>query len=310
MNFADRLTERILALRSPSVVGLDPRVSWLPEELLARHRKERGATLDAAADAVYEFCVAILDLCAGQVPGVKFQSAFFERLGWQGMRVLRFLLDEAAGRGLIVIMDAKRADIRSTAIAYAEAFLGTTEINGYSHRAFPADALTIHPYLGADGVLPFLEVAAPRGHGVFVLVRTSNPSAAEVQGELSSEHAVVRKVAELVEAWGSSFVGNCGYSALGAVVGATFPKDLDILRTVMPHTLFLLPGYGAQGAKASDLSRAFDSRGLGAVVNSSRGITFAFREKDGRRKDGDWKTHIAAAIDQMNAELGEASGLR
>lgn len=277
-HFADRLCVAIERLGSPVVVGLDPRLELLPEPLLTACRCEFGATPRAAAEAFWRFNRAIIDAVHDVVPVVKPQVAFYERYGLDGMRVFAQTVAYARERGLLVIADAKRNDIGSTAEAYAEAFLGTPTIFGQAASSdFAADALTVNGYLGSDGIRPFTEQGAQRGRGIFVLVKTSNASSGDLQDQLIDGQPLYEHMGALVETWGKDYRGACGYSAVGAVVGATYPEQARRLRVLMPHTLFLVPGYGAQGATAADVVGSFDAKGLGAVINASRSIIFAYR---------------------------------
>jgi len=300
-NFADVVTQRILSKRSQLVVGLDPRTDRLPEELL----REPCADARAAADAVVAFNRCVMDAVGPHAVGVKCQVAFYEELGCAGMEAYAATLRYARDRGLIAIGDVKRSDIASTASAYAAAHLGHPD--GSSPRAgdFIVDAVTVNPYLGSDGVRPFIEAAAANGKGAFVLVKTSNPSSAEVQDLDAGGAPLYERVAALVEQWGRPYCGECGYSLLGAVVGATFPKELVKLRALMPSTLFLVPGLGAQGGRVQDVRGAFAPEGLGAIVNSSRDVIFAWERSPYREEFGlaRWQDAVAAAAADVQQEL-------
>jgi len=294
-NFADRLTAAIDEKHSCVVVGLDPRTHALPAKL--RERAERSES--DAADAVVEFNRCVIRAVARHAVAVKPQSAFYEALGWQGVRAYAETIRIAQQEGLLVIADVKRSDIGSTAEAYAQAHLDR----------FGADAVTLNPYLGIDGIAPFLK-RAPNGKGVFVLVKTSNPSSGELQDlAVKSTGAqggmcLCDEVAALVEQWGADFVGESGYSAVGAVVGATFPGAAARLRGLMPHAILLVPGYGAQGGSADDCRPCFDDCGHGAVVNSSRGIIFAYaRHDEGAAAASAWEPCIADAAARMKQTL-------
>jgi orotidine-5'-phosphate decarboxylase len=287
-NFADRLIETVERKRTCVVVGLDPQLDLFPSEL---REKARRSTADAA-DAIMEFNRRVLDAVAEHAAAVKPQSAFYEALGWEGVRALAETVRAARDRGLLVIADVKRGDIGSTAEAYAQAHLDLLQ----------ADAVTVNPYLGLDGIAPFLKRVRD-GKGIFVLVKTSNPSSVELQDLDASGAKLYEKVAGLVERWGGDCRGESGYSAVGAVVGATFPAAAEKLRRLMPCALFLVPGYGAQGATADDCRPCFDARGRGAVVNSSRGITFAYRRPDQPQTPPDWDSAIAGAAAKMKEEL-------
>jgi orotidine-5'-phosphate decarboxylase len=298
-HFADRLTAAVRARGNAVCVGLDPRWESLPQAVRARHG---GESLEAVAAAFEEFCGRVIDLVAPLVPVVKPQMAFFEACGPVGLAVLQRLLRRARERGLLTILDGKRNDIASTAAAYADAAFAGTEVAGRRHAVWDADALTVNPYLGRDAVEPFLTSARHSGRGVFVLVRTSNPGAGQFQDLGCGGQPLYQRVAEAVEAWGQENRGRCGLSDVGAVVGATYPAELAALRRALPSAWFLVPGYGAQGAGAADTAGAFRADGLGAVVNSSRGILFPFRPDD-----PDWEAAVEAATRQTVAALAQAT---
>ena len=251
------------------------------------------------ADAYLHFCNGISDVVAALVPIVKVQAAFFEELGPCGMAAMAEAISHAQSRGLLVIVDGKRSDIGSTAEAYARGYLGREQ------SAWHADALTVNPYLGDDSVVPFSQIATERGAGVFVLVKTSNPGGRFLQDRVCDTGPVYRRVAAHVDQLAAASAGDCGYGAVGAVIGATYPDQLAELRHAMPRTLFLIPGYGSQGGTAADVARAFDSRGLGAIVNSSRGIIFAHERPEYGRRFGaaHWQEAVQAATRQMIDEL-------
>jgi orotidine-5'-phosphate decarboxylase len=273
IHFADRLVAAIRAKGNAVCVGLDPRWESLPQEICARYG---GASLADVARAYEEFCSRVLDLVAPLVPVVKPQSAFFEACGPDGLAVLQRLLRKARQLGLLTILDGKRNDIASTATAYADAALGGVEVAGQRHPVWDADALTVNPYLGRDAIEPFLHSARRSGGGVFVLVRTSNPGAGQFQDLDCGGRPLYRHVADAVRSWARENLGTCGFGDVGAVVGATYSAELAALREALPDVLFLIPGFGAQGASAADTAAAFRPDGLGAIVNSSRGILFAY----------------------------------
>jgi orotidine-5'-phosphate decarboxylase len=277
-HFADRLCAAIAHTGSPVVVGLDPRLEALPEGLLTACHQQHGATPRAAAEALWQFNRGIIDAIHDLVPAVKPQLAFYECYGIEGMRAFVRTVQYAREAGLLVIADGKRNDIGSTAVAYADAFLGAPEMFGQeSPSDFAADALTVTPFLGRDGVEPFLACARQYGKGLFVVVKTSNPSSSEMQEVLVNGRPLYEHLGALVEVWGADDLGKCGYSVVGAVVGATFPEQGRRLRALMPHTFFLVPGYGVQGATAADVVGYFDATGRGALINASRSIIFAYR---------------------------------
>lgn len=279
--FSDSLTARIQKLSNPTVVGLDPRLNQIPKFIQEAAMQTYGKTLEGAAEAIVEFNMDIIDAIADIVPAVKLQIAFYECYGFYGVRAYEDTISYAKEKGLLVIGDAKRNDIGSTAEAYAKGHLGKVDVFGDQLPAFDVDALTVTPYLGTDGIKPFVEVCEQEGKGIFVLVRTSNPSADEIQGQALGDHLMDEHVATLVEGWGREVIGDSGFSAVGAVVGATYPEEARHLRNLMPHQIFLVPGYGAQGGGAEDVKSCFHSNGTGAIVNSSRGIIFAY-EKTGQ----------------------------
>lgn len=285
---------------NPVLVGIDPRIDWLPEGFLVGSPTGpagRGAALTA-------FHEALLDVVATRVAAVKFQAAFFERMGSEGLAALAAGMEAARRRGLIVILDGKRNDIGSTAEAYADAYLGGSEGSGDGNRPWAADALTVNPYLGSDGIAPFVEIAARAQRGVFVLVRTSNPSAGEFQDLVCQGKPVYRHVAERVAAWALPHRDESNYSLLGAVAGATYPEELAELREAMPGVMLLVPGYGSQGGTARDVAAAFDTQGGGALVNNSRGLVYAYRQASYRDRFGaDWQRAVDQALSDMIDDL-------
>jgi orotidine-5'-phosphate decarboxylase len=291
--FCDRLEHAIDKLGNPCLVGLDPHLDLLPEEFAAA--QDPSASRAERAEAVEQFLLGVVEVVAGRVPAVKPQSAFFERLGADGALVWERVIAAAREQGLLVIGDVKRSDIASTAKAYGQAFLQDA---GESN----CDAITLNPYLGADSIEPILDICEETGAGVYVLVRTSNPGSAMFQ-----EHGtppLTHIVAERVEAWGERLRGASGLSSVGAVVGATHTQELEELRAMMPHTPFLIPGYGAQGAGAQDTVPGFLKNGRGAIVNSSRGILYAYKQSEFSHLN--WKDACSAAVDKMIAEFQSA----
>jgi len=307
-NFADRLVAACREKRSVSCVGLDPVFEHLPSPL-----KKRAEILDqplaAAAEACYEFCCRIIDAVAALVPVVKLQMACFERLGPSGVSYVNPLVRRARRNGLLVILDAKRADIGHTAESYALSSIGTVEAAGGRVPVFDADAVTVNPYFGSDSIEPFLRVCRSSGKGVFVVVKTSNPSSAEIQDIETKEGPLYRAVAKLVREWGKGLVGKAGYSSVGAVVGATHPRDLEALRKELPGVVFLVPGYGAQGGRPDDVVGGLDEQGLGSLVNSARGIIYAFARQPYASTFGEDRYEEAAkqAAVEMNRALKEAA---
>lgn len=302
MHFADALTRKISDLGSPIVVGLDPRLSSIPAFIRKQAIAECGETAKGVARAFILFNQGIIDAVADLVPAVKPQIAFYECYGHEGFRAYEETVRYAQKKGLLVIGDAKRNDIDSTAEAYANGHLGLVDIFGKKEPMINADALTVTPYLGTDGIRPFTAVCAEHDKGIFVLVRTSNPSADEIQGEAVGDHLMDEHVAGLVEGWGRDLIGESGFSAVGAVVGATYPEEAHVLRQLMPNQIFLVPGYGAQGGGAEDVKPCFHENGTGAIVNSSRGIIFAYEKA---KLPGEAFAEAArAATMAMKEELG------
>jgi orotidine-5'-phosphate decarboxylase len=291
---ADRLIAAVREKRTPVLVGLDPRSEILPKRILS------GQGLEATASAYASFCRGVIDVVAPLVPAVKPQAAFFEQLGPPGMRALKDVIDYAAAKGLLVVLDGKRNDIGSTATGYAEAYLGPGQAS-----AWGCDALTVSPYLGDDSLTPFVLAAQQRGAGIFVLVKTSNPGGKRFQDLLSDGRPLYRHVADYVESLAAGSAAKSGYGAVGAVVGATYPDQLTELRQAMPHTWFLIPGFGTQGGTPKDCAAAFDERGLGAIVNNSRGIIFAHTRPEYRERFGEsrWQEAVEAATREMIEQL-------
>ncbi len=269
----DQLIEQIIQMQNPTCVGLDTLFDYLPDEM-----KTGAKTFDDAAERIVEFNKKLIDTVRDIVPSVKVQIAYYEMYGVAGMKAYEETLKYATEKGLVVIADAKRNDIGSTASCYAKTFLGETEVNGNAYKPFPADYVTVNGYLGTDGIAPFVEQCEKNDKGIFVLVKTSNPSSGELQNlVLENGKPVYEYMGGLVEKWGESTIGKYGYSAVGAVVGATHPTEAARLREVLPHTFFLIPGYGAQGGNAEMLKSCFGANGLGGVVNNSRGILCAYK---------------------------------
>ncbi len=300
MDFADQVIQAVRQKANPVVVGIDPRPEELPPGFLDRFPPDRAGV----ASALRAFGCDVLDVVAPLVPIVKFQSAFYEAFGPEGISALHASVEYAKKIGLIVILDGKRNDIGSTAEAYARAYLGKVPIGGAFENSWHADALTVNPYLGTDGVLPFVKIAAREHKGIFVLVRTSNPSAGEFQDLKCDGRPLYRHVAHKLLQWAGGYKGQSGYHLVGAVVGATYPQELAELREALPGILFLVPGYGTQGGTAKDIAAAFDQDGLGALINNSRGITFAYERRVYQARFGDrWQGAIEEAVREMIADL-------
>ena len=280
-----RLIEKIAQMQNPSVVGLDSLLDYIPQHIKDEKFATYGDTFDAAAQSILEYNKAIIDQICDIVPAVKPQAAYYEMYSWQGMWALCETVKYAQEKGMIVIMDGKRNDIGSTMQAYAKAHLGTSTVNGKELSAFGSDMLTVNGYLGSDGVNPLLPICDEQEKGIFVLVKTSNPSSGELQDQKIGDKSIYETMGAMCEQWGSQTENNYGYSRVGAVVGATYPEQLAEMRQKMPHTFFLVPGYGAQGGGANDVAGAFDKNGLGAIVNSSRAILTAWKKAGTDGKD-------------------------
>ena len=280
-----RLIEKIAQMQNPSVVGLDSLLDYIPQHIKDEQFATYGDTFDAAAQSILEYNKAIIDQICDIVPAVKPQAAYYEMYSWQGMWALCETVKYAQEKGMIVIMDGKRNDIGSTMQAYAKAHLGTSTVNGKELSAFGSDMLTVNGYLGSDGVNPLLPICDEQDKGIFVLVKTSNPSSGELQDQKIGDKSIYETMGAMCEQWGSQTENNYGYSRVGAVVGATYPEQLAEMRQKMPHTFFLVPGYGAQGGGANDVAGAFDKNGLGAIVNSSRAILTAWKKAGTDGKD-------------------------
>jgi len=306
-NFADRLSEAIEKKNNPTVMGLDPLIEYIPKEMLAYWNEHVEDKAMASAMAIYDFNKQLIDSVCEIIPAVKPQFAYYEMYGVHGMEALRRTIDYAKSKGLLVIADAKRNDIGPTASAYANAILGDTVLIDDSVSAmYDADAITLNAYLGIDGIKPFLDVAKNKGKGVYILVRTSNPSAGDFQDVLMEDkRPLYERFAKMTSEWGESMIGEYGYSSVGAVVGATWPKQAKELRDIMPHTPILVPGYGAQGGSGDTAAVNFDSSGKGAIVNASRSLMCAYK----KRADLDPMHFAEATYDEairMRDELKDA----
>ncbi len=297
LSFADRLCQAIEQKKTPLVVGLDPRWEQLPPELRESSDSNQTNDSDHLANRYVKFCTEIIDVIHPLVPAIKPQSAFFEQLGASGTVALSEVVDYAKARGLMVIMDAKRGDIGSTAEAYAQAYLGDKPLSPWG-----CDALTVNPYLGGDSIEPFVKVADAHQAGIYVLVKTSNPGSKTLQELSINGGSLYETVADWIQSLAIQSAGACGYGSTGAVIGATYPEQLAQLRQRMPNTLFLIPGFGAQGGSAKDVAGGLDPNGQGAVINSSRGITFAYETK---RYQGcrSWQSAVERATEDAIAEI-------
>lgn len=274
----NKLVSKIKKLEAPVVVGLDPMLGYVPEFIKKKAFEEYGETLEGAAEAIWQFNKGIIDATYDLVPAVKPQIAMYEQFGVEGVKAFKKTVDYAKSKDLVVIGDVKRGDIGSTSSAYAVGHVGKVMVGEQAIVPFDEDFVTVNPYLGSDGVKPFIDVCKENGRGIFVLVKTSNPSSGEFQDKLVDGRPLYELVGEQVAKWGELHMGD-SYSYVGAVVGATYPEMGKILRKLMPKTYILVPGYGAQGGKAKDLAPYFNEDGLGAIVNSSRGIIAAYKQE-------------------------------
>lgn len=281
----DKLIEKIVKTKNPTVAGLDPKLEYVPEYIRQKAFKKYGNTLKGAAKALLQFNKGLIDELCDIVPAIKPQCAYYEMYGYHGVKTLYKTMEYARKKGMYVITDGKRNDIGTTMEAYALGHLGETDVNGEKIPGFLGDCLTVNGYLGTDGIAPLIKVCNQYDKGIFVLVKTSNPSSGELQDKQIEDKPIYEVMGEMCEHWGEDLPGKYGYSGVGAVVGATYPEQLKELRAKMPHTFFLVPGYGAQGGAAKDVSYAFDKNGLGAIVNSSRGIMCAYKKEGCDEKD-------------------------
>ena len=274
----NQLVANIKKTGAPIVVGLDPMLNYIPEQVQKKAFAEYGETLEGAAEAIWQFNKEIVDKTYDLIPAVKPQIAMYEQFGLPGLAAFKKTVDYCKEKGLVVIGDIKRGDIGSTSAAYAVGHIGKVKVGSKTYAPFDEDFVTVNPYLGSDGVNPFLDVCKEEKKGIFVLVKTSNPSSGEFQDQKIDGRPLYELVGEKVAAWGSEVMGD-EYSYVGAVVGATYPEMGKVLRKVMPKAYILVPGYGAQGGKGKDLVHFFNEDGLGAIVNSSRGIIAAYKQE-------------------------------
>ena len=299
----NQLVANIKKTGAPIVVGLDPMLNYIPEQVQKKAFAEYGETLEGAAEAIWQFNKEIVDKTYDLIPAVKPQIAMYEQFGLPGLAAFKKTVDYCKGKGLVVIGDIKRGDIGSTSAAYAVGHIGKVKVGSKTYAPFDEDFVTVNPYLGSDGVNPFLDICKEEKKGIFVLVKTSNPSSGEFQDQKIDGRPLYELVGEKVAAWGSEVMGD-EYSYVGAVVGATYPEMGKVLRKVMPKAYILVPGYGAQGGKGKDLVHFFNEDGLGAIVNSSRGIIAAYKQeqyaKFGAENFGDASR---AAVETMVADI-------
>ncbi len=301
----DRLIDAITKKQNPTVVGLDPRLEMVPQFIKEKYFNEYGKTPKAVGEIFFLFNKRIIDNIFDLVPAVKPQIAMYERYGPEGIECYIRTTEYAKDKGLIVIGDIKRGDITSTAEAYAEGHIGKVKIEEESYQIYNQDAITLNPYLGFDSIEPYIKYCKEYNKGLFILVKTSNPNSGEIQDLETNEGKLYEKIGKLVSRWGEALIGKHGYSQIGAVVGATHPKQAENLRKIMPNTYFLVPGYGAQGAKAEDLKGYFNKDGLGAIINSSRGIIAAYLKESNRIKFSERDFALAAreAVIYMKNDL-------
>ena len=307
----DKLIAKIQKTGAPIVVGLDPMLNYIPEHIQKKAFAEYGETLEGAAEAIWQFNKEIVDKTYDLIPAVKPQIAMYEQFGIEGLKAYKKTIDYCKSKDLVVIGDIKRGDIGSTSAAYAVGHLGKVQVGSKCYVPFDEDFATVNPYLGSDGVKPFIEVCKEENKGLFILVKTSNPSSGEFQDQLVNGRPLYELVGEKVAQWGEEHMGMSGYSYIGAVVGATYPEMGAVLRKLMPKTFILVPGYGAQGGKGKDLVNFFNEDGLGAIVNSSRGIIAAYKQekyaKFGAENFGDASR---AAVEDMVADISGALNAR
>ena len=275
-NAIDNLIDKIKEKNNPTVIGLDPRYEMIPKCITQKY----APTLEGASKAIIEFNKRLIDATYDIIPAVKPQIAFYEMFGIEGMKAFKETCEYAKQKGMLVIADIKRGDIGSTAEGYSNAFLGKTKIANKEESIFDVEFVTLNPYMGIDSIKPFIEDCKKYNKGIFILIKTSNPSSGDIQDvKMKDGEELYTKVAKLVENWGEELRGEYGYSSVGGVVGATYPEQIESLRKIAPHTFFLIPGYGAQGGKANDIAKAFDSNGIGGIVNSSRGLMCAYKSE-------------------------------
>ena len=301
-----KLISNIQKTKAPIVVGLDPMLNYIPQQVKDKAFQEFGETLEGAAEAIWQYNKEIVDCTYDLIPAVKPQIAMYEQFGIEGMKAFKKTVDYCKSKGLVVIGDVKRGDIGSTSAAYATGHLGKVQVGSKTYSAFDEDFATVNPYLGSDGIKPFMEVCKEEKKGLFILVKTSNPSSGEFQDQLINGIPLYEMVGEKVAQWGEECMGD-QYSYIGAVVGATYPEMGKVLRKVMPKSYILVPGYGAQGGKGADLVHFFNEDGLGAIVNSSRGIIAAYKqEKYAKFGAEHFGEASRAAVEDMVTDINQA----
>lgn len=301
-NIIDQLIEKIKIMKNPTVIGLDPRYEMLPKCVKDKYPK----TLEGVGQAIIEYNKALIDAIYDIIPAIKPQIAFYEMYGIPGMQAFKVTCEYAKQKGMFVIADIKRGDIGSTAQGYSNAYLGKTKIEENEQSLYDIDFITVNPYMGTDCVKPFIDDCKKYNKGLFILVKTSNPSSGELQDvKLENGEEVYTRVAKYVEKWGEELRGEYNYSSISAVVGATYPEQLKQLRQIAPHTYFLIPGYGAQGGKAEDIALGFDENGLGGIVNASRSLMCAYKSEmwKGKFEEKDYAKATRAEAIRMKEEL-------
>ena len=302
----NKLISNIRKTNAPIVVGLDPMLNYIPEHIQKKAFAEFGETLEGAAEAIWQYNKGIVDATYDLIPAVKPQIAMYEQFGIPGLAAYKKTVDYCKSKDLVVIGDIKRGDIGSTSAAYAVGHLGHVQVGSRKYAGFDEDFATVNPYLGSDGVKPFMDVCKEEKKGIFVLVKTSNPSSGEFQDRVIDGRPLYELVGEKVAQWGDELMGD-GYSYVGAVVGATYPEMGKILRKIMPKTFILVPGYGAQGGKGADLVHFFNEDGLGAIVNSSRGIIAAYKQDKYKEFGGEnYADASRQAVKDMIADISGA----
>lgn len=302
----NKLTEKIRKTHAPIVVGLDPMLNYIPKHIQEAAFKACGETLEGAAEAIWQFNKEIVDATYDLIPAVKPQIAMYEQFGIPGLMAFKRTVDYCKEKDLVVIGDIKRGDIGSTSAAYAAGHIGKVQVGSKEYAGFDEDFVTVNPYLGSDGVNPFIDVCKKEKKGLFILVKTSNPSSGEFQDQLVNGRPLYELVGEKVAEWGQECMGDT-YSYIGAVVGATYPEMGKILRRIMPKAYILVPGYGAQGGQGKDLVHFFNEDGLGAIVNSSRGIIAAYKqEKYAQIGEANFADASRKAVEDMIADIDGA----
>ena len=304
MKAIDKLINKIKETNNPTVMGLDPRYDMLPNCI----KEKYNGSIEKICEGILEYNKTLIDSVYDIIPAVKPQMAFYEMFGIEGIKCFKETCKYAKEKGMIVILDAKRGDIGTTASGYSNAYLGKTPLGNFEEAFFDVDFITVNPYLGSDGIKPFIENCQKYDKGIFVLVKTSNPSSGELQDlKLENGKTIYETVGSLVENWGESLRGEYGYSSVAAVVGATYPEQLKVLREELPHTFFLIPGYGAQGGKAKDIALGFDKNGLGGIINASRSLMCAYKSDLWNEKfvDEDYAKATRAEAVRMKNELNE-----